>query len=184
MNEEQKHKSKFRIIGNIISFAIIFGIFAFLVYILAGPGPEKSPRDYNSCDCHSSSGRYVHANSPRDAAYSVTADELQNAVFAYASDHNGSFPILNSTYTNICCQNCSVINISAVLVVNGGLLRMAPDSCHLSAIGNDNCCGNASLGCSNYSSYIWLVNNNGSIFSYCAGSGCVTNNTCYQGVYP
>lgn len=116
--------------------------------------------------------------------YHTISDELKNAVAQYATDHDGALPILNGTYTNDDCSNCSVINISALLIANGGLLREVPHNCNLSASGNDNCGGDASLGCRNESSYFWLVDTNGSVFSYCAGAGCTTNNSGYQDVWP
>lgn len=112
------------------------------------------------------------------------SDAIGNSVAHYQSTHNGSLPILNGTYTNANCTNCSVINISALIVTNGGLLREAPNGLNLSPSGNDNCGGNASLGCNNYSSYIWIVDTQGNVFSYCAGAGCTTNNSDYQDVWP
>ena len=183
MNEEQeKPKRKLNRIGNIFVFAIILGVLIFLVYIFVKGPVEK--HDYDSCICHSSSDSSVYANEPKEPPYTSTKDDIQNAVFAYMTDHNGIFPTLNGTYSNICCQDCSVINISALLVPNGGWLRKVPDGFNLSVSGNDNCGGNASMGCRNTSSYIWIVDNYGNVFSYCAGTGCVTNNTCYQGVWP
>jgi hypothetical protein len=87
-------------------------------------------------------------------------------------------------YSNANCSECYVINISALLIANGGLLRETPENCRLSATGNDNCGGNASLGCSTDASYIWLVDADGNVFSYCAGAGCATNNSGYQDVWP
>ena len=118
------------------------------------------------------------------SAYTTEHEQIQNAVADYSAKHNGALPALNSTYTNANCSNCSVINISALLVENGGMLRMAPDGLNLSANGNDNCGGNASLGCKKESSYIWLVNSAGDVYSYCAGTKCLTNNSGYQDVWP
>jgi hypothetical protein len=121
---------------------------------------------------------------PYSGVYNLNKNEIQNAVTGYATDHNGSLPTLNGIYSNANCSNCSVINISAVLVANGGLLRTYPDGLHLGASDNDNCSGNASLGCSSESNYIWIVNTEGQVFSYCAGAGCTTNNSGYQDVWP
>ena len=115
-----------------------------------------------------------------DAAH----NDIKNAVVNYAADHDQELPILSGTYTNANCSNCSVINISALLVANGGILSRVPDSLNLSTVGNDNCGGNASLGCENGSSYIWIVDTHYDVFSYCAGTGCTTNNSGYQGVWP
>ena len=117
-------------------------------------------------------------------AYTIVRDDIKNAVAYYQTTNNGSLPILNGTYTNANCSNCDVINISALLTANGGMFREAPDGLNLSASGNDNCGGNASLGCTNECSYIWLVDTNGSVFSYCAGIECTTNNSGNQGVWP
>jgi hypothetical protein len=126
-------------------------------------------------------------NSPSDnrpATYSTAREVIQSAVAAYGSIHNESLPTLNGTYTNANCSNCSVVNISALLVINGGMLRTYPDGLKLSVSGNDNCGGNASLGCRNGSSYIWIVDTQGTVYSYCTGAGCKTNNSGYQGVWP
>jgi hypothetical protein len=112
------------------------------------------------------------------------SDDIGNSVAYYQSTHNGSLPIFNGTYTNANCSECSVVNISALIVTNGGLLREAPNGLNLSPSGKDNCGGNTSLGCSSANSYIWIVNNDGVVFSYCAGAGCTTNNTGYQDVWP
>jgi hypothetical protein len=116
--------------------------------------------------------------------YYCTEDKILDAVAHYQSKHNGFLPVLNGTYTNANCSNCNVINIRALLVTNGGLLQRLPVVLNLSASGNDNCGGNASLGCNNYGSYIWVVDTSGNVFSYCAGAGCTTNNSGYQDVWP
>jgi hypothetical protein len=121
---------------------------------------------------------------PLSWSYNAAKDDIQNAVTADQTDHNELIPTLSSTYTNANCSNCSVINISASLVENDGLLASTPDGLHLSASGNDNCGGNASLGCVNGWHYIWLVDDDGEVFSYCAGAGCTTNNSGYQDVWP
>jgi hypothetical protein len=118
------------------------------------------------------------------SAYPSVKDDIQNAVVDYATRYNGTWPTLSGTYTNANCLDCNVINISALLVSNGGMLRTYPDGLNLSASGNDNCGGNAALGCSNGSSYIWIVDTQGAVFSYCAGVGCETNNSGYQDAWP
>ena len=128
----------------------------------------------------STGGEFQHEG----PTYNTPREQIQSAVIGYQADHNGSLPTLNGTYTNANCSNCSVINISALLVANGGLLRTAPSSLNLSANGNDNCGGNASLGCKNYSSYIWLVDSGGNVYSICVGKKCNSNCTGYQGVWP
>ena len=119
------------------------------------------------------------------SGYCVDKEIIQRAITDYSETHNGTLPTLNGTYTNANCSNCSVINMSALLVINGGELSYNySGNFNLNASGNDNCGGNASLGCSNYDSYIWIVNTNGTVFSYCAGGNCKTNNSGYQGVWP
>jgi hypothetical protein len=121
---------------------------------------------------------------PRSAAYSTAREQIQNAVTNYSGTYNKSLPILSGIYTNANCSSCHVINISTLVVANGGLLRRSPDGLNLSASGNDNCGGNASLGCHSGWSYIWIVDIHGTVYSYCAGAGCTTNNSGYQGVWP
>jgi hypothetical protein len=120
----------------------------------------------------------------RGPVWDEAHDDIKNAVTGYATYHNGSLPTLNGIYSNANCSDCSVINISALLHTNDGMLYDYPDSLHLSASGNDNCGGNASLGCRNDSSYIWIVDTYGNVYSYCAGAGCITNNSGYQDVWP
>lgn len=121
---------------------------------------------------------------PRSAVWKTAREQIQNAVINYSETHNQSLPTLNYAYTNANCSNCSVINISALVVTNGGALRTFPDGLNLSASGNDNCGGNASLGCKQEYSYIWLVNSDGDVYSYCAGNKCLANNSGYQDVWP
>jgi hypothetical protein len=118
------------------------------------------------------------------SAYPDAREQIQNAVTAYQANNNNSLPILSGTYANANCSDCSVINISALLIENGGTLRQAPDGLNLSASDNDNCGGNASLGCVNGNHYIWIVDTSGEVFSYCTGAGCTSNNSSYQGVWP
>jgi hypothetical protein len=117
-------------------------------------------------------------------AWCTIRNQIQHAVSAYAENHSGALPTLSGSYTNDNCSSCHVINISALLVTNGGPLRTVPSGCNLSAIGNDNCGGNASLGCVNGSHYIWIVDQKGIVYSYCAGYGCPSNNSGRQGVWP
>lgn len=127
------------------------------------------------------------AGGPSDnaaASYESTKSEVENAVTAYSHANNGSIPKLSGTYTNADCSNCSVINISALIMANGGLMKTYPTGLASVGGGNDNCGGNTSLGCRNTSRYIWLVDKKGDIYSYCAGARCTTNNSGYQGVWP
>jgi len=165
MNEEQRKPkwglSELRLIMLFtILLLVVFAVCFLYIAFIDRPGPDKMP------------------------PYTVTNNELKNAFFSYVSAHNGSLPIFNGTYTNGECLDCNVINISAVLITNGGIVSRAPDGLYLSASGNDNCGGNASLGCSPHASYIWIVDAVGNVFSYCAGTGCTTNNSGYQDVWP
>ena len=168
MSEEQEkpkrkwYKSWSNILGIAVIVMIICGILAYIII-------------------SATSTSYVD---PISFAYSTAREQIQNAVTAYQANNNNSLPILSGTYTNANCSNCSVINISALLTANGGMMRMAPDGLNLSASGNDNCGGNSSLGCKKGNSYIWLVDSGGSVYSTCVGKDCTSNCTSYQGVWP
>ena len=166
MSEEQwKPVHNRRESRSLIIFAIIIiAILSILLFFVADPGWHEPPQ--------------------KPHAYNIEHDDIQNAVTGYAVDHDEALPILNGTYTNTDCSNCSVIDISALLIANGGLLTDVPDSCNLSISGNDNCGGNVDLGCSKEGSYIWLTDIYGNVYSYCAGVECTTNNSGYQGVWP
>jgi hypothetical protein len=165
MSEEQgKPKRWYRKQLIIVALLVLLVVFVIVVltYLLRGEVP------------------YV----PYDKAYIVTKDKIQDAVAYYRDANDESLPILSFAYTNAECLNCHVLNISALITANGGLLQNYPDGLNLSDSGNDNCGGNASLGCSTEGSYIWIVDANGNVFSYCAGAGCTTNNSGYQDVWP
>jgi len=165
MSEEQGNSIKrlYKAWPTILYLSFLLCIIGFVIFISVGQKYEKE--------------------SPQKP-YSVDQWDIQNVVQYYESMNNGSLPLLDGTYTNINCSNCHVLNVSALLQANGGLLHKAPDSCKLSVSGNDNCGGNASLGCSTDASYIWIVDTDGNVFSYCAGAGCTTNNSGYQDVWP
>ena len=122
-----------------------------------------------------------------ESKYLTVQDQIQNAVTAYAADHEGAIPTLKGTYSNANCSSCKMVNMSALLVINNGLLRSCPDGLWKGNSSNDDNCdatgGNIS-GCSNSNHYIWLVDNYGTVYSYCKGSGCKTNNSGYQSVWP
>jgi len=166
LSEEQKKSAKRWFTNRRVIFALRFIIFCIIIAIVI----------------------YIVATQDQFGSTGHTWDErtapIQDAVKQYQSAHNGTLPVLNGTYTNANCSQCNVLNISALLLANGGTLRVAPDGLNLSASGNDNCSGNSSLGCSNNSSYIWIVDSHGKVFSYCAGPYCSSNNSGYQGVWP
>ena len=120
--------------------------------------------------------------SAHEAAYAAVHDDLQNATIAYATDNNGQFPTLNGTY-NVTgpapdtCTNCEVLNITALLTANGGMLRAIPDGLYDSnASGTDNCDGGGSAaGCEADSHYVWIIDTFGNLYSNCIG--CSADNT-------
>ena len=116
--------------------------------------------------------------------YSNAKLRVQNAVTNYSKGHDGALPTLSGSYTNSNCSNCSVIDISALVNESGNEWLMSQSGLNLSANSNDNCGGNSSWGCLNGEHYIWMVNTRGIVYSYCAGAGCATNNSGYQGVWP
>ena len=121
----------------------------------------------------------------KDSAYAESRGQFQQAVAAYTATKASLLPTLAGSYTNAECQNCKVIDLSALLAANGGILGQAPAGLNLSADGNDNCGGDARLGCETGSSYIWIVDSDGTVFSYCTKPGeGGTNNSGYQNVWP
>ena len=166
MSEEQR-KSKSRQLKK-LSYIILplLVIFVITVSYIMTRGPEYGTEIPSPC-----------------YSYAAARDAIGEAIARYASAHNGSLPTLNGTYANANCSNCRVVNFSA-LIINNYLRPNHIYGRYLSTDGNDNCGGNASLGCSNEGSYIWIVDTNGSVFSYCAGTGCTTNNTGCQDVWP
>ncbi len=71
----------------------------------------------------------------RDSAYTESRGQIQQAVAAYTA-HKASFlPTLTGSYTNAECQNCKVIDLSALLIANDGILRQAPTGLNLSPMG-------------------------------------------------
>ncbi len=117
--------------------------------------------------------------------FGIAKDDIQDAVTSYMICHNMSIPTLSGIYTNADCSTCSVVNMSALLIPNGGILRETPDGCYLSSSAcMDNCNNNQSLGCKPANHYIWIVDNSGTVYSYCTGASCKTNNSGYQNVWP
>ena len=135
--------------------------------------------------CGSSGGFSGGGSGGQNSAYSATKDDIQNVVTAYATEHQGSFPYLDGTYSVAQCTDCHVIDIAACLSSNGGLLREVPDGIYsASGANNDNCDGGAS-GCSSNNHYIWIIDLYGNVRSICIGSACNSNDASgYQGVWP
>lgn len=169
MNQDQeKPKRKLNLNGTAIGItAIVIGILIYAVYVIVTGNPQTS------CICHDS------------GAYGSIKAEVENAVTAYTanSSHPGEIPVLSGTYTNDCCSNCSVINMSALLTVNGGSMKTMPTGLANVSAGYDNCNGSGAA-CKTTNHYVWIVDINGNVSSTCVGNGCKTNNSCYQGVWP
>jgi prepilin-type N-terminal cleavage/methylation domain-containing protein len=142
----------------------------------------------------------------KSSAYNSVKDDVQNAVTGYATDHQGNFPI-NSSGTeylmvgNTNCSTCYIINMSALLVANGGMLRQLPDG--LAAAGtaanansHNNCYGGAgATTCSAANHYTWGATTSGIVFSRCDANtvgdvktctlnGVTNNDSGYRGVWP
>jgi prepilin-type N-terminal cleavage/methylation domain-containing protein len=136
----------------------------------------------------------------RGAAYNTVKDDIQNAVTAYATDHQGNFPInqstayampvnANCTTTTVASTTCYIINMSALLVVNGGMLRQMPDG--VANLSTSNCYGGAgATTCSAANHYTWGATDRGVVFSRCDNNtigevkACTSNNSGYQGQWP
>lgn len=110
--------------------------------------------------------------SAHKAAYAAVHDDLQNATVAYATDHNGQFPKLAGNYSvtgpgTDRCNTCSVLNLSALLTSNGGMLRKMPDGLYsTNASGTDNCNGGGTP-CLTTSHYVWIIDTFGNLYSVC-----------------
>ena len=135
--------------------------------------------------CGSSGGSSGGQSYSPNNAYNVVKDNIQNAVVAYAVEHQGVFPYLDDIYSVPECTDCHVIDMAACLSSNGGMLREVPDGIYSTAgANNDNCDGGAN-GCSSNNHYIWIISLYGNVYSKCMGSDCNSNNaTGYQGVWP
>jgi len=125
------------------------------------------------------------SNSQKAAAYASVKDDIQNAVVAYATDNQGSFPMLTGTYSISGHSNCHIVDIDALLTSQGGMLIHVPDGIYsTSGADNDNCDGGAS-GCSSNNHYVWLIDNYGNVYSKCMGTDCNSNDASgYQGIWP
>jgi prepilin-type N-terminal cleavage/methylation domain-containing protein len=134
--------------------------------------------------------------SAQSNAYTLAKDAIKNAVIAYAADNNGGFPINGSIHMPIntdCATDttCHIINMSALLHTNTGMLHKMPEGiAALSGDEDDNCDQGSGVTCSNEGHYIWGVDKYGNIFSYCTNEAsaakgiCISNASGYQGVWP
>lgn len=165
MSEEQgKPKWHWCSIGKILAAVVFIGVIIFMIVLISFPITPSRPPNCNGLV------RVVESN-----------------VYYYSSYHNGSLPVLNGSYSNANCSSCHVINMSALLAENGGMLRSIPEGTWQGHGANDDNCDSSdgnSTGCSAANNYIWIVDDNGSIYSYCKGAGCKTNNSGYQGLLP
>ncbi|MFA5374581.1 MAG: prepilin-type N-terminal cleavage/methylation domain-containing protein [Dehalococcoidia bacterium] len=131
----------------------------------------------------------------KSSAYNAVKDDIQNAVVAYATDNQGSFPynISATTFTNANCSTCYVLNMSKLLTANGGMLRQIPDGCaDLATL--DNCDGIPAGQevydvCKATNHYLWGADSKGNVYSFCDDTGapdklCTSNNSGYQGQFP
>ena len=123
----------------------------------------------------------------QEVAYDTAREQIQTAVGAYAAANAGNLPLLTGTAT-VNGITVTVINMSALLTTNGGTLRALPYGTYgsIATDGSDNCATNpACAGCSTSAHYIWYVDNGGSVYSTCTGTGCLATGTSgYQGVWP
>ena len=141
-----------------------------------------------ACSGKSSGNNDANTNPGSDtpAAYNTAREQIMNAVTAYAATHQGNFSILPGTATVAECVDCSLVDMNALLVSNGGLLRAVPAGTYSTAgMNNDNCDGGAS-GCLTNNHYVWIINTTtGLVYSKCMGNDCANNNTSgYQGIWP
>ena len=119
--------------------------------------------------------------------YDTVTDEIQNGATEYASRNVGALPVLTGTYTNAECSACSIVNMSALLVENGGIFNGCPDGMWQGAGSSDDNCdasGGSISGCSASNHYIWIIDPVGNVYSYCQGAECTSTNSGYQGVWP
>ena len=107
----------------------------------------------------------------RQLAYDALRAELQAAVADYRSGNGGELPADGST---VIIDNSSYQIIDMCALVEGtSLLAEVPDSCGtIARSGNDNCDAGGCSGCSVRYHYIWAVDDDGGIFSSCAGMEC------------
>jgi prepilin-type N-terminal cleavage/methylation domain-containing protein len=136
----------------------------------------------------------------KSAAYNTEREQLQNAVAAYSANNSAAIPYagtgVQSTYNvsaNITAGQAYVINVSMLLISQGGMLRSMPTGMYAtSTVGMDNCGGGSgndtAYGCTSSGHYVWLMDSSGTVYSVCISGGggtCTAGNTTgYQGVWP
>ena len=172
MNEAQeKPKKKWhKIRPKIVVLLILACAITAIVVLLLGQ------HDNNAYTCY-----------PVGSAYCAVKEDVQRAVTNYSETHNSSLPTLSGTYTNANCSACHIVNMSAMLVANGSFLRQVTDGTWQGPSTTDDNCDSLAghiSGCSASNHYIWIVDNSGTVYSYCVGAGCETNNSGKQDIWP
>ncbi len=125
----------------------------------------------------------------RSTAYVSVRQQVQTAVVAYSTKHQGAYPLTGNT-TVIDGNTLGIIDACALLASSGGMLREVPDG-FISTPDNDNCdSGEYNCSCDLKAHYIWTVDVNGNIYSSCIdtilnGGGCINSSSDgFQGVWP
>ena len=160
-----------------------------LTLALGDPGtarPTSFIEDINTTTFNLAKGSNTNTGSNAPAAYNTAREEMLNAVVAYAVGHQGNFSTLPGILTVAECTDCSLVDMNALLVSNGGLLRAVPAGTYSTAgMNNDNCDGGAS-GCLTNNHYVWIINTTtDSVYSKCMGNDCASNDASgYQGIWP
>jgi hypothetical protein len=118
----------------------------------------------------------------KTTSYATVKPQIQNAVIAYMSDHNGELPphqgtydISSYRYNESVALTCDVIDICSLI---GGmdLLRAVPDGCYgeKGEAGTNFYSGECDN--PNNCDYIWLMDEVGNVYSTCIGDKCDANN--------
>jgi hypothetical protein len=106
-------------------------------------------------------------------AYDSIKPHIQKAVAAYMSDTDGALPTGKTgpvgTYYVSGIGMCNIIDICQIVSKSSGdLLRTFPDGCaSLNGSNNDNCDGYNCSGCDPFFFYVWVVDEEGEVYSVC-----------------
>ena len=121
----------------------------------------------------------------RETAYSTARQQIQNAVMAYSANTSnaGQLPKVANATSGWTSNNLTptqyVVNVTLLLVSNGGMLRQVPDGIYTS--------GNATYGISNINlwpapdgyaggHYVWLMDQFSTVASICVNTSSSTGN--------
>ena len=107
-------------------------------------------------------------------AYETAKTELQTAVRDYQTKNNGTLPTINATVT-INGSAYKIINICPLITQNEGKLQTLLDSTWSGNESNDDNCDGGCSACNANHSYIWAVDENGSVHSTYVGKYYVTS---------